>query len=211
MALLKRYRKPLLVSFGFAQLGYLLLLPATRSAIGLFVKAVAEPRFLPYVLAAPALLAGGVVFNRRLKQLGWRWLEWSPFHVRSNVALAPLSLGRLGLAYGVMLAGCIPLLAFFEELIFRNGTTGWVRGLLWGGLAFGAVHLVSFVTVRMTIYLSIVGVVLVAVYMSGGLVAVFVTHAAYNLLALTLLIAERHLRHAPDILRRLTGSLAAAN
>ncbi len=45
--------------------------------------------------------------------------------------LTPLLIG-LG-----MLAACMPLLALFEELIFLNHTSNWIRGLLWGGLAFG--------------------------------------------------------------------------
>lgn len=211
MAFVKRHRKYLIVAFALAQLGYLVTMPATLKAIEVLGEAVTDPRYLPYVVAAPILLGGGIVFNRRLKALGWRWLEWSPGGQSANLALAPIRFRWIWVPYGVMLATCMPLLAFFEEMIFRNGTTGWLRGLLWGGLAFGLVHLASFVSVRMTIYLSLVGIVLVGLYMTGGIIAVFVTHAVYNLLALTLLIAEQHLRRAPQLVRRLTQSAAAAN
>ena len=94
----------------------------------------------------------------------------------------------------------------FEELIFRNGTTGWVQGALWGAVAFGLFHVISFVTIRMMLYLCLVGAVFVQLYMLDGLLAVFVVHASYNLLALALLIAEQHLRKAPGLLRRASAS-----
>lgn len=211
MAIVKRYRKQLLVAFAFLQLGYLLALPATRTAFVLLGRAWADPKYTLNVLLAPVLLAAGILFNQRLKALHRRWLEWSLFGTKANLALKPITFRWIWVPYGLMLAACMPLLAFFEELLFRNGTSDWVRGLLWGGLAFGVVHLVSFVTVRMTIYLSLVGVVFVGLYMSGGLVAVFVTHATYNLLALSLITAEQHLSKAPGIFRRVMHSVAAAN
>ena len=85
----------------------------------------------------------------------------------------------------------MPFLALVEEWLFRAGTTNWVRGLLWGTLAFGAFHLFSFVTIRMTIYLMLVGAILVELYMVGGIIAVFVVHAVYNLTALGLTLATR--------------------
>ncbi len=115
----------------------------------------------------------------------------------------------MGLLYGLMLAASMPLLALFEELIFRNHTSGWITGLLWGGLAFGLLHLISLVSIRMTLYLSLVGVCFVGLYMAGGLMAVFVVHASYNLLALALLIAEEHL-NGRGALKRLTRRLSTA-
>ena len=90
------------------------------------------------------------------------------------------------------------MLALFEELIFRNNTSGWVTGLLWGGLAFGLLHLISFVSIRMTLYLSLVGVCFVGLYMAGGLMAVFVVHASYNLLALALLRSGKEVQSFPE-------------
>jgi hypothetical protein len=211
LTLIRRHRKPLLIALALGQLVFLLTLPATRLALTILAKAVGDARYLPYVLLAPVLLGFGVLFNRWMKRLPWAWLEWSLMGQKANLALAPIRLRWFGLIYGLMLAACMPLLAFFEELIFRNGTTDWGRGLLWGGLAFGALHLVSFVSVRMTIYLSLVGVALVGLYMTGGLIAVFVTHAVYNLLALSLMLAEQHLARGPAAVRRLTAAVAAAD
>ncbi len=210
MRILKRYRSRLLVILALTQLAFLLTIPATRAATGLLAHAVLSGRYLGYVLLAPCLLGFGVLCNQRLKALDWRWLEWSPWNVRGNVALLPLQHRWLWAPYGLMLGACMPLLALFEELIFRNGTTDWVKGLLWGALAFGVLHLLSFVTIRMTLYLVLVGAILVQVYMLDGLVAVFVLHASYNLLALALLIAQEHLKHSPALVRWASDKVAAA-
>ncbi|HEY5260735.1 MAG TPA: hypothetical protein VIJ33_01320 [Solirubrobacteraceae bacterium] len=210
MRSLKKHKMRLLLVFGVAQMVYLVTMPVSRTAEVLLVRAVLSGRYTMYALLAPCLLGFGVLFNEKLKALDWRWLEWSPWHVKSNVALIPLKNKWLWAPYGLLLGACMPLLAFFEEVIFRSGTNDWVRGLLWGSLAFGVMHLLSFVSIRMTLYLSLVGAILVQVYMMDGLLAVFVVHACYNLLALTLLIAEVHLKRAPALIRRAGASVAAA-
>ena len=166
--------------------------------------------YILYVLLAPCLLGFGVLFNQKLKALDWRWLEWSPWRVKANFVLLPLKNKWLWAPYGLLLGACMPLLALVEEVIFRNGTTNWVKGALWGALAFGLLHLLSFVTVRMALYLTLVGAVLVEVYMLDGLMAAFVLHACYNLLALTLIIVELHVKRAPALIRRAGASVAAA-
>lgn len=211
MTHVKKHRNGLLIAVALGQLVYLLTLPATRLAFATLIRAVGDVHYLPYVLVAPVLLGFGLTFNRLMKRLSWGWLEWSLMGRKSNLALAPIKLRWFGVIYGLMLAACMPLLAFFEELIFRNGTTDWVRGLLWGGLAFGVLHLVSFVSLRMTIYLTLVGVGLVGLYMTGGLLAVFVTHATYNLLVLALMMVEQHLGRGPAAFRRLTTAVAGAD
>ena len=198
-----------LTAVALAQLIALSVLPETRTALVLLVRAVTNPTYGPYALLAPALLAAGVVFNTNLKKLNKPWLEWSPFHFKANVALAPTKARFVWLPYSLMLGACMPLLAFFEEVIFRNGTTSIWWGILWGGLVFGAIHFVSLVTVRMVIYLTLVGLLLVGVYMYAGLVAVFVVHATYNMLALTMLVAEEHLGTGGKINRVLARVGAA--
>ena len=185
-------------------------MPATRTAGILLVHAVLSGHYTLYVLLAPCLLAFGVLFNQKVKALGWRWLEWSPWHVQANFTLLPLKNRWLWAPYALLLAICMPLLAFIEEAIFRNGTTGWVRGLLWGAIAFGIFHLLSLVSVRMVIYLTLLGAALVAVYMQDGLLAAFVVHAVYNLLVLALLIVELHIKRAPTLIRRASRSVDAA-
>jgi hypothetical protein len=137
-------------------------------------------------------LAAGILFNTKVQSLNRRWLEWSPFHLKSNIALLPIKVRWLWLPYSLLLAFCMPFLALIEEWLFRMGTTNWVHGLLWGTIAFGLFHLFSLVSIRMTIYLMLVGAVLVEVYMLYGIVAVWVLHAVYNLTALALTVATRN-------------------
>ena len=160
-------------------------------AAELLFRAVATGRYTFCVLLAPLLLAFGIFFNARLESLNRRWLEWSPFHVKANVALLPIRFRWVWLPYALLLAFCMPFLALFEEWVFRLGTTNWVHGLLWGTIAFGAFHLFSLVSVRMTIYLMLVGAIFVELYMLDGIVAVFVLHAIYNLSALVLMVVTR--------------------
>ena len=163
-------------------------------AASLLLRAVVSGRYTLPIALAPILLAFGVAFNVRLQSFNRRWLEWSPFHVKANVALVPLKWRWVWLPYGLLLAFCMPFLALLEEWLFRYGTTNWVRGLLWGSIAFGAFHLFSLVSVRMAIYLMLVGAIFVELYMLDGIVAVFVLHAVYNLSALALTIATRNRR-----------------
>jgi hypothetical protein len=208
--IVQKHKAKLLLVFGVAQLGFLLSMPVTLMAVRLLGRTVFSGHYTLYVLLAPCLLGFGVLFNQKLKALDRPWLEWSPWHMKSNFALLPLKNKWLWAPYGLLLGTCMPVLAFLEEVIFRNGTTSWVRGALWGALAFGLLHVLSFVTVRMTLYLTLVGAILVQVYMLDGLLAVFVVHACYNLLALTLLVVEVHLKRAPALIRRVVASVASA-
>ncbi len=160
-------------------------------AATLLVQAVFSGRYTLPVLLAPLLLLFGVQFNKRLQSLDRRWLEWSPFHVKANIMLLPIRMRWVWAPYVAVLAFCMPFLALIEEWLFRFGTTNWVRGLLWGTIAFGLFHLFSLVSIRMTIYLMIVGAALVELYMLDGIVAVFVLHAVYNLTALALTVITR--------------------
>ena len=160
-------------------------------AVDLLIRAIFSGRYTFAVLLAPLLLVFGVAFNKKLQSFNRSWLEWSPFHVKANVTLLPLKIRWLWLPYALLLAFCMPFLALVEEWLFRAGTTNWLRGLLWGTLAFGLCHLFSLVSVRMAIYLMLVGAVFVELYMLDGIVAVFVLHAVYNLTALGMVVATR--------------------
>jgi hypothetical protein len=164
---------------------------AVSQAAKLLVQAIFSGRYTFCVLLAPGLLAVGVLFNAKLQSLNRSWLEWSPFHVKANVTLLPIKVRFVWVPYALLLAFCIPFLALVEEWLFRSGTTDWVRGLLWGTVAFGLLHLFSLVTIRMTIYLMLVGALFVELYMLYGLVAVFVVHSVYNLSALALVVVTR--------------------
>ncbi len=157
----------------------------------LLLQALVTGRFIPWVLLAWMLLFVGLRVNAKLRSLASPVLEWSPLHTKANLTLVPLRFRYIWPVYAVVLAAAMPFLALLEEIIFRAGTTTWQRGLLWGAIGFGLFHLTSLVTVRMVIYLMLIGAVLVVAYATGGLLAAFVVHAVYNLTALTLILIRR--------------------
>jgi hypothetical protein len=170
-------------------------------AATLLLGAIFSGRYIFCVLLALALVAFGVFFNAKMQSLDRSWLEWSPFHVRTNVALLPIRVRFVWVPYTFVLAFAMPLFALIEEFIFRMGTTNWVRGVLWGSVAFGLFHLFSLVSIRMTLYLMLIGAVFVEVYMLSGIVGVFVVHAVYNLVSLALIVATRN-RGLPGVTDR---------
>lgn len=186
---------PMLAIVLAANLGYVAVFsPLTKYGVVLVGKAITVGGYAWTVPLAVLLLIFGIAFNAKLKSLQWKWLEWSLFSSKANMALAPIKYRWVWLPYALLLAFCMPLLAFIEEYLFRYGTTNWLRGLLWGTLAFGLLHLLSFVTVRMAIYLCLVGALFVEVYLLQGLTAVWVLHTMYNLIALSLIIADEKLK-----------------
>lgn len=148
-----------------------------------------------FPLALIVLLLG-IQLNNTLEKLNCRWLEWSLFPVKENIIYRPIRWKRLGLPYVLMLFFCMPLLAFVEELIFREvvGQLGVAILLVVSGPIFGVVHISSGVTVRMTIYLSLVGLLFAGIYLMAGLIGVFLVHASYNLIAITWVTFELRLR-----------------
>ena len=141
--------------------------------------------YLPYVLLAPVLLRCAVVFNRKLRAIDHPLLEWSAFGVKANMTLIPIRWRYVGLPYVAALMVTVPYLALVEEWLFRT------HGIFIAVVVFGAVHITMCVTVRMTIWIMIVGAVLWGCYCVGGLGAAFVVHAVYNLCAIALVTATR--------------------
>lgn len=146
------------------------------------------------------MLLLGVWLNNTLEKRKYRWLEWSAYSRDSepeNVVYKPIRLKRLGWPYLVVLVFCMPFLAYGEELIFRELATNhlgmWVM-LLVSGPIFGVVHIVSGVSVRMTVYYSLVGLIMAWVYLATGLAGVFALHASYNIIAITWVTFELRVR-----------------
>lgn len=162
---------------------------AVPDTIGLLWRAATGPA-LVYALLAPALLAAGVGIMLRFKARGPAWLDWSPLGSRANLALRPIG-GRWWLPWALALGALMPMLALIEEAVFRFGTTSLLRAVIWGGVAFGVIHLTSLVSVRMVLYLTVIGWLLAGAYAIGGQAACFTLHAVYNLSALALAVATR--------------------
>ncbi len=65
--------------------------------------------------------------------------------------------------YAPILAFALPILAWIEELVFRQGTRGW-RDALWRSLIFGLVHLTAGVSLGPCLALTGPGLVFTIVY-----------------------------------------------
>ncbi len=132
------------------------------------------------LLGGPLLLACGIAFNMRLNKFRMRLLDWAPFRIQTNIVLWPILKSRFWLLYTAVLCILVPLFAFAEELIFRAQPFEIVIRVIWGSLIFGLAHLTSFVSLRMCLYLSVLGLVFVGVYALGGFWVVWTLHSAYN-------------------------------
>lgn len=158
------------------------------STLTLIYRMLAEHVSVAAILAGPVLLAAGIMTNRRLPAPAV--LAWAPFRLRANVTLLPMRT-RAWPAYTLLLAAAIPAIATLEEIVFRLPVHSVLTGVMWGGVAFGFAHLTSLVSLRMCLYLTVIGLVLVGVYVLFGFWAAVTLHASYNLSALALAAAER--------------------
>jgi hypothetical protein len=199
----------LMVEFAYM----LIFMPVSRFAVVVVVRASLQARYAKLIPLSFLWLAFGITFNMMLKSLNWRWLEWrlSKKIDAMNIVLVPLRWKWLWVPCIFLIVGCLPIIAFLEEYAFRAGTTNWIRGILWCALAFGLLHLISLVSVRMVIYLSLVGAFLADVYMRDGLVAVFVVHTAYDVIVVFLVVIHLHVMEPLStkypIMRRWTNRL----
>ena len=143
------------------------------------------------------MLLSGVWFNDKLESLHWKWLEWSPFAKKANAIYAPLGRKWLGWPYLAALIFSMTLVAFVKAIIFRQMASqlGLTLLLLVSGPIFGLIHITSGVTVRMSIYLSLVGLIFAGIFLATGLAGVFLLHASYNMFAVTWVMFELRIRH----------------
>jgi hypothetical protein len=143
------------------------------------------------------ILLFGIWFNDMLESLQWKWLEWSPFAKKANAIYAPIGRKWLGWPYLGALIFCMPLMAYIEEVIFRQMASqlGLPMLLLVSGPVFGLIHITSGVTVRMSIYLSLVGLIFAGAFLATGLAGAFLLHASYNMFAVTWVMFELRIRH----------------
>lgn len=194
----RRHQAGLTIVFSWGCLGLLVVIPQDRALTLMvarqFVGAIFTTSYSWVSIMALAMLAALAAVNRRLKQRQQGWLEWSLFKTKANIALLPLTIRRWWLPYLLLLAVCVPLMAWMEEWIFRYLIHGGWAGVLWGGFFFGAIHLAAGVTVRMSLCLTGHGLVLVALFSLTGLLGVFLVHAAYNLTVIGLVVFEVKLR-----------------
>lgn len=190
------------------------VIPTTRVLASSFWSVAWSPNrwWLIATLAGPLLLGLAYALNRWLKSLSMSWLEFSLSRNRENASLTPLRYRWvLSVPYVLLLSVCIPVMAAAEELIFRAWLSGAVAIVAWGGVVFGAIHLMVGVTVRMALNNAALGIVLGVVFAvvdsqaghAAALLAVTFMHTSYNYTALALILYEVKLQ--PALARFLVG------
>jgi hypothetical protein len=172
---------------GFIALNLVLLLfsSITHDAVRVYWQLMIGDKQIYWVLPVAGLLLWlSIVIERGLERRQLALLEWSPWGVKANINEIPIRIRGFGWLYLCLLAYCVPLLAWFEELVFRRHPANWVWGFWVGIVAFGVAHLLACVSVRMIISISFAGGGLVVVYMMAGFWAAVNVHATFNLIAL---------------------------
>ncbi len=97
----------------------------------------------------------------------------------TNVITLPFKYGFVGLVFGIGLLMVLPLFAFEEEMMFRNGTRDWKHGRR-RSLAFGLMHCVVGVPIFVGLALGVGGMWFTYQYFKGGVERSTTYHLAYN-------------------------------
>jgi len=182
----QRYIAPALASVVVSALISLAFWAPANEFLAFYAGLMTDTKYLLVALMVPPIVVFVVMSEDFMKQLGWRWINFSPFD-HGFVAM-PVGYRYLWLPFALLLAYCIPLMAWMEEVFFRFQVNSWIPGLLWGSVLFGLLHLLALVPLRVVLYLCALGAILVEIYFSYGLAAAFVFHTTYNFIVLVLIL-----------------------
>ncbi len=97
----------------------------------------------------------------------------------ANVVTLPFKYGPIGIVFGVFLLMALPLFAFEEEMMFRNGTKDWKQGAK-RSLVFGLVHCIVGVPIFVGLAIGVGGMWFTLQYFKGGVERSTTYHLAYN-------------------------------
>lgn len=103
-----------------------------------------------------------------------------------NVNLLAFRVPVLGPIYGLAIAFVLPVMCFWEEEIFRQGTHSWPEAIV-RSIAFGAAHILVGIPVGVATALIILGLWLSLCYFQGGINLSTVHHTTYDLIVILLL------------------------
>ncbi len=213
----KRWVTILLIVLAFALMGGMLAMPFATEILRHygFVMANAWPLV---IVVSLSLLFGAIKLDNWLMRVLPAWTSRSIYglKIKVNMAVLPLKTWKLAVLYTPLLLIAIPIVAFYEEFAFRYMLSGPVAVVLWGGVAFGLVHVLSFVPMRMLVTLTVSGIALGVMFsivsaIAGpeiGLIATTAFHATYNI-AFALLTLFMLYAHKP-LLAWFAGDCASA-
>lgn len=127
---------------------------------------------------------------KSLERRNWKLLEWRL--IKTNLNFTPLDYKALRVPFATLFYFNLPLFAYVEELIFRDGwgksPTITLGDAMFRSFLFGLVHLVGGVRLRSALVISVLGLYLSAFYIHGGIEASTIAHFHYNAIALTFLL-----------------------
>lgn len=117
-------------------------------------------------------------------------IRWRLF--RRNINFVPMDYWFLRVPFLVLLYLNLPVLAWIEEFIFREGFGTWPQRTLvqslWRSLTFGFAHMLGGVTVGSCLALTVGGLWFSLLYWYGGLPLATLGHLVCNLIGLTLML-----------------------
>ena len=153
------------------------------------VWALARQVTLPIVCLNVAVIAVTIAVAFLLMRLcPWldrSWIYLLPgFHDHAtNIAVIPIQVKYLGIAYIPLLALSVPGLARGEEMSYRYGTVGWKNGVV-RSVRFGLAHCVAGVPLYGGLALTVGGLWFTLQYFRGGVERSTLHHATYNWIVL---------------------------
>jgi len=154
--------------------------------------------------AVPVVFLAFVLTKRLLTR---RILRWRPSHIlfppredaspaQGSLIVRAMQIRVVGLVVTALLLACLPSIAALEELIFRDGTTGWGDAAL-RSLLFGIAHLATDLPLGAALSVGLVGMWFSHWYRLGGINASIEAHFSYILIITALAalsVIHRHLR-----------------
>jgi hypothetical protein len=145
------------------------------------------------VLTIVATIA--ILLNRTHWIMRWSWISlfYSKKEIEKaeqkgqptggNVYLEPMYIRYSGLVLMLLLFINLPSIVLLEEKLFREGTEGWIHGIVWS-LIFGFSHCLAGVPVSAGTAITFSGLWFTYQYFIGGVERSAAHHCAYNVIAL---------------------------
>ena len=134
------------------------------------------------------------LFNKRQEEGG----SDEPQMNGTNIHLIPLQVKYFGLFFAVLLCLNLPSMAMYEEKLFRNGTAGWIQGIIFS-LIFGMVHCLVGVPIAAGVAISIAGLWYTHQYFVGGVELSALHHTTFNLILISILFVCLVCKHFAEL------------
>jgi len=110
-----------------------------------------------------------------------------------------------GVFYVLLMISALPVFAYIEEVIFRNGTNSWMEGIV-RSIIFAALHILSGMKLASFPLFILMGMWFTYQYFLGGVELSTVHHTCYNLVIFSLVFIQVLQRDAVAGVARLRGA-----